>query len=44
MLFTFSKFWQVILANTAALLFLNLAGFEITLVLLLCTMLVILAD
>ncbi len=40
MLFTFNSFWKVLLGNMAVLIFYNYAGFQITTVLLLSTLLI----
>ena len=41
MLFKFNIFWKLLIGNTAALIFYNYAGFQITTVLLLSTFLII---
>jgi len=44
MLFKFNIFWKLVLGNIVALIFFNYAGFEITTVLLLTTMLIMLTN
>jgi hypothetical protein len=44
MLFRFDGFWKLLLGNVGALIFYNYAGFQITTVLLLVTILIIMTN